>query len=91
MNHFDYQKLAQAKEDKLKACIGKKVKDIAVSSSSLTITFEDGTSIVSRQGDSGTMRDPEPYFSIRPFPPSYCKAWSGFDICGDEMPCKFHK
>jgi hypothetical protein len=73
------------------ACIGKRVAAVDESPGySVTLTFEDGTKLEVRQGDGGTMRNPEPYFAVDVLPANACEEWGSFGPCGEPTPCRFH-
>ncbi len=52
-------------EIELEQAVGKKVKRVLLHSHRLEVELEDGTLLEAYEGDSGTMRDPEPYFTAR--------------------------
>ena len=56
---------------------------------SVEITTDKGI-IAVREGDCGTMRNPEPYFEYQFLPLKHCKRWVFFGICGNKLPCKIH-
>jgi hypothetical protein len=75
----------------VRTCIGKRVVEVTETPGySVMLTFDDGSTFTARHGDSGTMRDPEPYFAVDVLAADECRRWSAFGPCGQKMPCRFH-